>query len=69
VHVLVQSQHWLLSGDACELVDQRLERPPFPHFRGQGQRGIALAGRDSEQGGQQGHGLIWLVARAAEQRL
>jgi hypothetical protein len=39
------------------------------HLRREGQRRIALAGRDPEQGCEQGHDLVRPVARTAERRL
>jgi hypothetical protein len=69
VHVLVESQHWLLRGQAGELLDQCLQRPPLLHLRRKGQRRIVLIGRQPEQGGEQGHDFVQPVARASEHRL
>ena len=52
------SQHRLPRREARELVDQRLQRPPLLHLRGQRQRRIALPGRHPEQGGEQRHHLV-----------
>ena len=63
VHVLVQRQHRLLRRERRELVEQRLQGPPLLHLRRQGQRRIALAGRHTQQRGEQRHHFVQPLAR------
>ena len=67
--VLVEREHRPLRGESLELLDQHVERARLLPLRGQGERRVAIAGRDREQCREEWDRLVEGIGRRREHRV